>query len=676
MAYTDLILDFETYCEVSLKEAGAEKYTRHPSLKPLCMSFTEFDPVSLTRGSVHRWTFQDEDFTLDLSGFESYWAFNAGFDYRVYQACTERQLLPFKLNSDLTTWKDIQVVLAKFALPQSLEQAAEVLDTPIKKQADGNLIVKRCCTKNSTPPTFQDYAKLFLYCDQDIEASFEVLKACPSILISEEEWLLWRITYYMNHNGLPIDYPAVEAIKQRVDAYKDVICESLPELTNNAITKPTQTQRIKAFLHANGVKVPNTTAETLEDIISQDDVAIEKNTVEFEKSNPGVPVPNDIMGLLPTNCRLLIEARMAGGSSSVAKFNKLLEMRVGNKVHDFIRYGGTSTIRWAGAGYQVHSLPKASVNDPDELIDRFINFGDIKNPIKSAKALCRSVIKAPDGRLIYAGDFSSIEYMLLIWITDMIEKLDFFREGKSAYIDMAAYLFSKPYEAIDKHATDNLEYFLGKQAILGCGYQMGAKKFQATCAKYGVEIPISEAKFAVTGYRKMYKPIADMWDNVLKCSIAAVQNPNVVFKTCKCEFRTAKDRTGTNWLIISLPSGTKQFYHTPTLAMGKFGYELRHMGLADYKWTRKFLSPGRITENIIQRLARELMGHSIIEINKLSDKFQILFQVHDELVSLGPADDSEENLKLYLDTLALTPDWGKTIPLRAGGYTGNRYKKD
>lgn len=658
MAYTDLLLDFETYCELPLtgpNGVGVEKYVSHESFFPWCMSFTEFDPVSLARGPVYRWTAQDKSFSFDLCKFKYYWAFNASFDYRVYLASKERGLVPFELGAFIDDWKDIQVVLAKFALPQNLKDAANVLGTSIKKQSDGPLIIKRCCKKNSSPVTQDDLDKLYLYCDQDIEASFEVLKACPSIAISESEWQLWRATFEMNSNGIPIDYEAVKVIKERVDAYKEVICESLPDITNGMVTKPTQTQRIKKFLIVNGIKVADTTADTLEALVEKDD-----------KED----------GFLPLACRQLIEARIAGGSSSVAKFNKLLEMQVGNKVHDFIRYGATTTLRWAGAGYQVHSLPKASVEDPEELISRFINFGEIDNPIRSAKALCRSVIKAPDKKMIYAGDYSSIEYLLLIWITDMHEKLKLFEEGKSAYIDMAAYLFNKPYEAIDKHAINNLEYFLGKQAILGCGYQMGAAKFRATCARFNAEISMAEADFAVKGYRNMYKPIKNLWDNVHRCSVAAIQNPGATFKTNKCAFKVIKDKQNVAWLVINLPSGTKQFYHSPELSVAKYGFEIKHMGLEKYKWTHKFLSPGRITENIIQRLARELMGNSILEIRSKAPVFQILFQVHDELVSLGPADNSEELLGLYLSHLAKTPEWGSTIPLRAGGYVEKRYKKD
>ncbi len=646
----DLLLDFETYSEVDLKNCGATKYTTHPSFKILCMAYKEFDPVTLTAGQTKIWTFQ-EDFIINLKDYDFYWALNATFDFNVYLNSSLKSGV--FLSSDTNKWKDVQVVLSKFSLPQSLAEAAEVLNTPIKKNPRGNLIIKQCCKKNSSTPTQANYQELFDYCITDVDATFEVLKACPSTKITENEWDLWRETFAMNHRGLPIQYDAVTKIKERCDAYKEVICDSLPSITEGKVTKPTQTKRIKDYLNSQGVKVENTTADTLEKLIDKDD------------KEP----------FLPENCRMLIEARQAAGASSVAKFDKLLDMRVGDRVHDFLRYGATNTQRWAGAGYQVHSLPKKSVENPEELIERFLNFGDIENPIQSAKALCRSVIQAPPGQRLYQGDFSSIEYLLLIWITDMQDKLQLFKDGKSAYIDMAAYLFNKKYEEIDKFAIDNLEYFLGKQVVLGCGYQMGAKKFKETCAGYGVDIESAEATRAVNGYRTMYKPIKKLWDDVHKACVAATLHQGTSYKTNRCEFVVLPDKRKVKWLIITLPSSTKLYYHSPELSQGKYGHELKHMGLSQYKWVRRYLSPGRITENIIQKLARDLMGYSILQV-KDSPQFELLMTVHDELSALGTDEDPERQHKELIGLMELTPSWAEDLPLRAGGFFGTRYKKD
>ena len=647
----DLLLDFETYCELDLKAVGATKYIGHRSFKALCMAYKEFDPETLECGETKIWTFQNP-VTLDLQHYNCYWAFNASFDYKAFLAHYNSEARSILLSNRLGQWKDIQVVAAKFSLPQNLADAAEVLRSPIKKNPQGNLIIKQCCKKNSLAPTQASYQELFDYCMTDVDASFEVMKACPSIKITDTEWELWRETYMMNARGLPIQYDAVEKIKERTEAYKQVICDSLPDITGGLVTKPTQTKRIKDYLNRNGVPVPNTTADTLEALIERDDRA----------------------PFMSGDCRQLVEARMAAGASSIAKFTKLLDMRVGDRVHDFLRYGGTNTLRWTGAGYQIHSLPRKKVDDPEELIERFINFGDIENPIQSAKALCRSVIQAPPGQMLYQGDYSSIEYLLLIWITDMFDQLQSFKEGKSAYIDLAAYLFNKDYDDIDKEADDN-EYFLGKQAVLGCGYQMGEKKFMETCDKYGVSITKSMATLAVKGYRTKYKPIKKMWDNVTRCCVAAILTPGKVFTSTKCKFVVRKDKVGTRWLMITIPSGSTLYYHSPEVSQGKYGAEIKHMGIAMYKWTRRYLSPGRITENIIQKLARDLMGYGILQVKACPD-FLNAMTVHDESVGIGSDKDPAAQLKKFLGLLELTDTWAETIPLRAGGYYGKRYKKD
>ena len=643
----DLLLDFETYSEVKLKEAGTRKYFMHPSYKPLCLAYKPFDPVTLKCGETKLW--EPSLNPPNLGGYDYYWAFNSSFDYQANYFSS----LAFNLPIDINKWKDVQVVMAKYSLPQDLETAAEVLQTPIQKHHDGPLVISRCCKKNSRQPTQDDFNRLYAYCAQDVDATFEVYKAAPGQAIDEEEWTLWRETFMMNWRGLPIDFEAVDAIQSSIESYQAVVKEMLPQVTNGRIRTPNQHAKIKQFLHDHGVMVENTTKDTIEELVSRDD------------QEP----------FLPENCRTLLDIRQACGASSVAKFKKLQDMRVGQRVHDFIRYGATNTLRWAGAGFQVHSLPKASVEDPDGLINRFISMDHIDNPIKSAKALCRAVIQAPPGQLIYQNDFSSIEYLLLIWITNMDKELRLFKEGKSAYIDMAAYLFNKDYDEIDKHAIDNLEYFLGKQVILGCGYQMGSKKFRQTCDKYGVTIAPRLAQFAVEGYRRKYSPIADFWDGIHRACVKAINQPNEPQFYSKCEVVVRGDHNSVPWLIITLPSGSKLFYAYPEIISGTFGPEIRHMGILKFKWVRRYLSPGRITENIIQKLARDLMAHAILEVAE-DPTFTMLMQVHDELVCLGPEENPDKTLELLGEHMTKVPAWAKDLPLRSGGYYSTRYKKD
>ena len=648
----DILVDFETYSEVNLTstDVGRFNYINHKSFRPICLAYMPFSIKPWKTGDINLVDYtlkpkQPCPFTVDSN--TRIWAMNAEFDFSVFD----------RVYPGLTTieqWFDICVVLSKFSLPQSLKQSAEVLGTSINKDPLGPLLIKKCCKKNSLTPTRQDYEALFEYCKQDVLASFEVLKCCPSVNITEFEWQLWRETTKLNRRGLPIDIESVHAIKRRVDAYKEVMQDILPEVTSGQVTKPTQTKRIKDYLNERGVKVKNVTADTLKALLAR------------EEKKPGS---------LPPDCKQLVEIRQAAGASSVAKFNLLANMVSQGYVHDFIRYGATNTQRWAGSGFQVHSLAKKSVDDPEELIERFKNNGEIENPIQAAKALCRAMIKAPDGQMLYQGDYSSIEYLLLIWITDMHDMLEMFKQKKSAYIDMAAFIFNKKYEDIDKY-DDPIEYFLGKQAILGCGYQMSGGRFQKMCAQYGVEIPLDLANFAVyKGFRVKYAPIKQMWSTVHRACCAAVLNPGHKYETCKCSFVSMKDHNGLNWLIITLPSKSSLYYAEPSISQGKYGPELSHKGLYKHNWIKRALSPGRLTENIIQKLARDLIAYSFLQV-EADSRFSTLMLVHDEVVSIGSDEDPEGQLKDFHRLLEKTPPHLSTIPLRVDGYYSKRYKKD
>ena len=113
---TDLLLDYETYCDLDLKKVGVKKYVTHPSFKVLCMYYLEFDPKTLECGPTKGWNFFEPK-DCSLSGFDHYWAFNTGFDFSVYLHAAFEGIT---LSSNPGQWRDIQVLLSKFSFPQSL----------------------------------------------------------------------------------------------------------------------------------------------------------------------------------------------------------------------------------------------------------------------------------------------------------------------------------------------------------------------------------------------------------------------------------------------------------------------------------------------------------------------------------------------------------------------------
>ena len=83
---------------------------------------------------------------------------------------------------------------------------------------------------------------------------------------------------------------------------------------------------------------------------------------------------------------------------------------------------------------------------------------------------------APEGKELLVADYAAIEARVLFWLAGEKEGTRMFREGVDIYAEMAKTIYRK--EIVD---TGSVERQLGKQAILGAGYGMGAKKFKATC---------------------------------------------------------------------------------------------------------------------------------------------------------------------------------------------------
>ena len=97
----------------------------------------------------------------------------------------------------------------------------------------------------------------------------------------------------------------------------------------------------------------------------------------------------------------------------------------------------------------------------------------------------RGMIMAPEGKQLYVADYAGIEARGVAWIAGQNDLLEDFRTGAKIYEKQAAFTYNKPVEEIGK---DSVERFVGKQQVLACGYGMGAKKFRATCALFGIEL--------------------------------------------------------------------------------------------------------------------------------------------------------------------------------------------
>ena len=560
---------------------------------------------------------------------------------------------------------DVMAVAARYGLPQGLGKLGKALKVDMPKMTEGNALVKLFCTPPFCNPKKDEawhQAKFRIFCEycmRDVDSMKEIMSKMPAPYLSDDEQQIWLENARMNARGVPVDHAAVVRINQVVSHYRMVETKKIPKLTDGAVETVGQVKAIRAWCSERGVELPSLQAQTVADVVKGFHVE---------------PFDEKVLKLL--------KLRQALGGAAVKKFIRLENMTVEGRIHDNSRYHGAGTGRTTGGGFQMLNMPRNKIK-PDkgeayeDAVERVINsFYDTtilkdKEPLEKAKALVRPMIRASEGKVIMAADWSSIEYILLMWFAGESDKVERFRAGFDPYIDFATKLFQVNYDDVTKEQRQQ-----SKPPILGGGYMLGAAGLVAYAEGYGVYLTLEEAQTLTNMYRTDHPRVKKSWYSLKNMAHMAVKNHGVLYVTHKTEFKTIYDKTGTHWLRMTLPSGRALYYCQPRLVNGKYGPVIKHRGVdPDNKiWTWVFLKPMRIIENIIQGLGRDIL---IPGINRLvAAGYSPLVTVYDEVVMEEPEESAGVRFDQAVRHMCVPPTWGPDIPLFADGFIARRYKKD
>jgi DNA polymerase len=179
-----IYLDFETRSEVDLEEVGAWNYSRHPSTEIICMAWkADSSPTQLwTPNSAPGWHCDapGEGITLILMDRPPLMAHNAWFEQCIYSHIMVPRCYFTPL--DPSSWYCSAAWAATYALPRSLEGAAQALGLSAQKDMGGhNLMMKMCkptkqWRETGEGPkwheTKEDLNRLYKYCIQDVDTEY------------------------------------------------------------------------------------------------------------------------------------------------------------------------------------------------------------------------------------------------------------------------------------------------------------------------------------------------------------------------------------------------------------------------------------------------------------------------------------------------------------------------
>ena len=687
-------MDFETYSEAGyywdgpaerwrgvtkqlpgLSAVGAAVYSEHPSTEILSFAYDlkQGAGPQLWRPGMPPPT----DLFEHLYSGEPIEAWNVSFEYFIWtNVCTAHMGWP------ALPPQQLRCAMSKaraWSIPGKLEKAALVLNAPEQKDKKGDLLIRQLCVPRSPtkldkrlryiyPDSPDKFKALYSYCIQDIKAEASVARLTPDL--QPQELDLWLLDQRINRKGIAIDRAALDACIDIVNQAHAMYTAELQAITGYEVQTAGELVKMKGWLQANGLAMPSLTADAVKATLERDNI--------------------------PLWCRRVLEIRAMLGASSVKKLFAI-ERRLcrDNRLKDLFAFcGADRTGRWAGRGPQPHNLPNSGPV-PDwgvEAVESALEAiatrdlptveaigGDALGVISGC---LRGLFCAAPGYDLICSDYSAIEAVILAYMAGEEWRMEVFRTHGKIYEASASKITGIPFEDFiryrEEHGTHHpLRSKLGKVAELASGYQGSVGAWKAFGA--GEFLTDDEIKANVNAWRKASPAIVSFWYKVEEAVITAIQNPGKAARYQGLTFGV-KD----NVLYCRLLSGRFLSYHAPMLhpditPWGKSVLKITYMGWnSDYTkgpvgWMRMDTYGGKLTENIIQATARDVLAHGMLGLDAAG--YDIVLHVHDEIVAEVPTGTgSIEEFERIMGTM---PAWCSDWPIRAeGGWRGKRYRKD
>ena len=284
------------------------------------------------------------------------------------------------------------------------------------------------------------------------------------------------------------------------------------------------------------------------------------------------------------------------------------------------------------------------------------------NVMTAASSCLRAMIVPAPGKDFVCADFSSVEGRVLAWLAGEETALDIYREGRDPYKVNAAQIYGVDYGAVTKEQRQ-----VGKVAELELGYQCGVEKYQQKCADFGVVLSHKEAERIVDQWRQDHLETTDLWDDLDRLAKNAIKNPGGIFVNRQVAFKSD------GYLLqMRIPSGRTLCYLSPEIEPVIInGRQREEIWYRNNKGNRDKLYGGKLTENLTQALARDLLANAIFNVE--AHGYPVVLHVHDELVAEVP--EGFGSVEELCDLMCQLPPWADGLPLKAEGWRGKRYRK-
>lgn len=654
-----LHLDLETYSSVDITESGVYKYVESVDFEILIIAYSlddgEIKIVDLASGEL-----MPEDLIAALTDPEMIKkAFNAAFERLCFRAVG--------IESPILQWRCTEVKAAYCGLPGQLGKAGKILGFGIDKAKDsaGKALIKFfSCPVKPTKANGWSYRNLPVnypekweayknYCVQDVQAEKAVDLELEAFVMPEREWEFYALDQSINDRGILLDTDLAESACKIDSDNMKVLLNKLKKITE--VDNPNSPTQLKKWLSdALGKDIKSIAADTVKDIL------------EITKDEA---------------VREVLHLRQKTSKSSIKKYKAILNcVSEDGRGHGFFRfYGASRTGRWAGRLVQLQNLARNYMSDLGtarettklrdfELME--VVYGGVSNILSQ---LIRTALISPENHTFAVADFSAIEARVLAWLASESWKEEVFASHGLIYEANAANMFGVDISEVDKPLRQK-----GKIAELALGYQGGVGALVQMGAE-NMGLSHTEMSDIVKRWRAASPKTVKLWKSLEESAKDSILSN----KKIKTKYKGVCFEMIEGSLAITLPSGRQLVYRDAKVVDKKIRLKngevwdtqgITYYGLSDHKWSKLDTYGGKLTENIVQAIARDILAESMCRVD--AHGWRIVMHVHDEIICETKKIGAEKALHEMCETMGEEISWAKGLKLGAEGYLTTFYKKD
>ena len=320
---------------------------------------------------------------------------------------------------------------------------------------------------------------------------------------------------------------------------------------------------------------------------------------------------------------------------------------------------------------------------------------EFEHPLEVASSALRPILRAKPGCTFAIADLNAIESRGAAWVSGCSSLMQVFENKRDPYCYFASLIDpSKSYEefyhewkVLEKKTNRNN----AKPGFLGCGYGLSGGEISIDeegnevksgllgyADSMGIELEPQFAQKCVDIFRNSYPEIPQCWYALQDAFARTVENGTIE------EVGPVSFEMKGKILCINLPSGRALHYVNPMVeyvnAISKKGNPYKQTKIScegidqvTRQWTRIDTWGGKIFENIVQAICRDVLGYGMM----LADQkgFEIVLHVHDEIVCEVP-ETGDLNVEGLVECMCVTPSWAPGFLVGAEGFASEYYKKE